>query len=213
MKEAILLGCIGNHADVIDILEKDYPEIRVIGILDDKESFQKQLVDGIPVLGKLDRAVEYKDTYFINTIAGYNSHRERAAIVQKTGIPEEKFLTIISSRASVASSAKISTGAIILPGVSIGGNALIGKFVFLFHGVTISHDTVIGDHSIIAANTGIAGGCCIGNEVYIGIGSALRDRTIIGNRALIGMGSVVVSDIPEGAQAYGNPAKVKGDRR
>lgn len=49
----------------------------------------------------------------------------------------------------------------------------------------------------------------IGRNVWIGGGAVILPGVTIGDDAVIGAGSVVTRDVPEGATAVGNPARVK----
>ncbi|MEJ8574606.1 sugar O-acetyltransferase [Microbaculum marinum] len=49
----------------------------------------------------------------------------------------------------------------------------------------------------------------IGADVWIGGGALILPGITIGDGALIGAGSVVTRDVPAGARAYGNPARVR----
>lgn len=49
----------------------------------------------------------------------------------------------------------------------------------------------------------------IGRNVWIGGGAIILPGVSIGDDALIGAGSVVTRDIPAGATAFGNPARVR----
>ena len=49
----------------------------------------------------------------------------------------------------------------------------------------------------------------IGRNVWIGGGAIILPGVNIGDDALIGAGSVVTHDVPAGAIAYGNPARVR----
>jgi acetyltransferase-like isoleucine patch superfamily enzyme len=48
----------------------------------------------------------------------------------------------------------------------------------------------------------------IGSKVWIGFNTTILKGVTIGDGAVVGMGSVVTSDIPAGALAAGNPAKI-----
>lgn len=48
----------------------------------------------------------------------------------------------------------------------------------------------------------------IGRNVWVGGGAIILPGVTIGDDALIGAGSVVTRDVPAGATAYGNPARV-----
>jgi acetyltransferase-like isoleucine patch superfamily enzyme len=91
---------------------------------------------------------------------------------------------------------------------------------------------VIGQHVMIAANCSFysydhgtdpgrpireqplqsGGPIIIGDEVWIGTGVIVLSGVQIGEGAVIGAGSVVTRDIPPGAIAVGNPAKVIKNR-
>ena len=49
----------------------------------------------------------------------------------------------------------------------------------------------------------------IGRNVWIGAGAIILPGISIGDDALIGAGSVVTRDVPAGATAFGNPARVR----
>jgi maltose O-acetyltransferase len=49
----------------------------------------------------------------------------------------------------------------------------------------------------------------IGRNVWIGGGAILLPGVTIGDDALIGAGSVVTRDVPAGATAFGNPARIR----
>ncbi len=83
----------------------------------------------------------------------------------------------------------------------------------------------IGDHSIIASGVRIVAHdaaikrltgytevrpVTIGSRCYIGAGAIVLPGTVIGDDAIIGAGSVVKGEIPSGAVAVGNPARVVG---
>jgi maltose O-acetyltransferase len=112
-----------------------------------------------------------------------------------------------------------------------GFNIRLGARVFLNFGcvildvveVTIGDGTQIGPAvQILAADhprrpeeraTGLEFGrpVRIGRNVWIGGGAILLPGVSIGDDALIGAGSVVTSDVPAGATAFGNPARVRRD--
>jgi maltose O-acetyltransferase len=50
----------------------------------------------------------------------------------------------------------------------------------------------------------------IGRNVWIGAGANILPGVTIGDDALIGAGSVVTRDVPSGAIAFGNPARLRG---
>jgi serine O-acetyltransferase len=80
-------------------------------------------------------------------------------------------------------------------------------------GIVIHRDAVLGNNVVILQNVTIGqrnndGHCVIGDNVLIGAGAIILGAVKIGDNAQIGAGAVVVHDIPEGATAVGNPARI-----
>lgn len=90
----------------------------------------------------------------------------------------------------------------------------IGYGLYIGHGgpIVISSYTTIGDNCNLSQFTTIGTntdkGAHIGNNVYIGPNVCIIGDVSIGDNVTIGAGSVVTKDIPEGATAVGNYAKV-----
>jgi maltose O-acetyltransferase len=125
-------------------------------------------------------------------------------------------------------------GAIVRPPLycDYGFNISLGAGVFLNYNcvvldvvrVSIGDRTQIGpavqilaaDHPRSAAEraTGLEFGrpIRIGRDVWIGGGAIILPGVSIGDEALIGAGSVVTRDVPAGAVAFGNPARVRTAR-
>ncbi len=127
--------------------------------------------------------------------------------------------------------AAVGDGAVIRPPFhcDYGFNISLGMGVFLNFNcvildvveVTIGDKTQIGpgvqiltaDHPRDAAGraSGLEFGrpVHIGGNVWIGGGTIILPGVTIGDDALIGAGSVVTHDVPVGATAFGNPARVR----
>lgn len=120
---------------------------------------------------------------------------------------------------------KVGTFVEIQKNAKIGKNCKISSHTFICEGVTIEDDVFIG-HNVTFINdkyprstttdgslqteadwvvipTVVKKGASIGSSVTILSG------VTIGEGAMIGAGSVVTKDIPNGAIAFGNPARVK----
>jgi putative colanic acid biosynthesis acetyltransferase WcaB len=101
-------------------------------------------------------------------------------------------------------------------GIELNYKARIGPGLRLYHGTAlVVHEAVVmGSHCILRHCTTLgmrreAADCpIIGNHVDIGSNSVLIGRITIGDHAVIGAGSVVLHDVPPGAVAAGNPAKI-----
>lgn len=125
----------------------------------------------------------------------------------------------------------VGKGAVIRPPLhcDYGFNIRLGDDVFLNFNcvildvvaVTIGDGTQIGpavqiyaaDHprDAIQRRAGLEFGrpVAIGRNVWIGGGAIILPGVTIGDDAIIGAGSVVTRDVPAGAAAVGNPARVR----
>jgi acetyltransferase-like isoleucine patch superfamily enzyme len=113
----------------------------------------------------------------------------------------------------------------------IWNNSTIDYGCVIGNNVKIHTNVYIGQFSIIEDEAFLAPGVCLANDLHpgcpkanecmkgpiikrgaqIGVNTCVLPRVTIGEYALIGAGSVVTRDIPAGAVAYGNPARVSNN--
>lgn len=87
--------------------------------------------------------------------------------------------------------------------VSIGAGTQIGPAVQI---LTADHPR---DAAERARGLEFGRPIAIGRDVWIGGGAIVLPSVSIGDGAVIGAGAVVTRDVPAGATAYGNPARVR----
>lgn len=83
-------------------------------------------------------------------------------------------------------------------GIEFGDNVQIGPHVTI---VTDNHD--FRNRYVLRCSKVV-----IGNNVWIGAGASIMPGVHIGDNAVIAGGAVVTKDVPAGAVAGGNPAKI-----
>ena len=83
--------------------------------------------------------------------------------------------------------------------IVIGPGTRIGRDLVIFNGVTLGNR--LGTH-------GENGMPQIGDRVLIGAGAKIIGPVTIGDDARIGAGAIVLIDVPAGATAAGNPARI-----
>src|SRR5262245_43336026 len=149
---------------------------------------------------------------FVNVIGSDRSYRLRPQIIARTGVPLDRFATLVHPQAGVSSRAKLGRGILINYGASVAGNVTIGDQVSIGPGCIIGHDSVIEPFTMLAPAAVVSGFCQVGEASYIGAGAMIRQNLRIGAGALVGMGAVVVKDVPPAAVVVGNPACPLGRR-
>ncbi|MGZ8994662.1 MAG: serine O-acetyltransferase [Burkholderiaceae bacterium] len=104
-------------------------------------------------------------------------------------------------------------------GIEIHPGAQVGRFVFIDHGmgIVIGETAVIGDGSTIYQGVTLGGTKTIrgtkrhptlGRDVIVGAGAKVLGGFSVGDRARIGPNAVVIKEVPPGATAVGNPARI-----
>ncbi|GLZ41868.1 DapH/DapD/GlmU-related protein [Actinokineospora sp. NBRC 105648] len=86
-------------------------------------------------------------------------------------------------------------------GVVLGAGAVVGADAFLCQRVTLGERLGAGRAPEYPT---------LGDGVFIGAGATLLGGVRVGHGARVGAGAVVLRDVPTGATAVGNPARVVG---
>jgi serine acetyltransferase len=107
-------------------------------------------------------------------------------LIFKAAIPPQ---AVLGKRITIAHQ---GVGLVVHPHVTVGDD------VRLFHGVTLGTTVPLSDPARIM----------IGDRVTIYPNCVIVGPRTIGSDAIIGAGSIVTKDIPAGAVAFGNPARV-----
>jgi sugar O-acyltransferase (sialic acid O-acetyltransferase NeuD family) len=212
MNKIIILGTGGNCIDILDCIDAINAtnaslNFRCVGFLDDDNSKWDRTYQRVKVLGGLARAPDFNDCFFVNGIGSPNNFWKKRAIIDKTNLELDKFLTLVHPRASIAKTAKLGAGTVVFPNVTITSNVCIGNHVIILPGSVVSHDDVIGDYTCIAGGASISGAVTIGESCYLGANCSIIGDVKIGKNSMIGMGSVVLADVPENSVVAGNPAR------
>jgi serine O-acetyltransferase len=105
-----------------------------------------------------------------------------------------------------------------LTGIEIHPGAVIGRKVFIDHGmgVVIGETAEIGDECTLYQGVTLGGTSLhqgkrhptLGRGVIVGAGAKVLGPFTVGDGAKIGSNAVVVREVPAGATAVGNPARV-----
>ncbi len=212
MKRLIILGTGGNCLDILDAAlalnrAAGGATYDCVGFLDDQTALRGSNICGLPVLGSLADAARFTDCVFVNGIGSPRNFQRKADILETTGLPPDRFETIVHPQASVSSLARLGRGCALLAGAMVGARAELGDHVVVLQGAIISHDCRLGDCASVASGACLAGGVEVQDHCYIGANASVRGGVVLGRGCLVGMGSVVLENVAPNAVVVGNPAR------
>jgi sugar O-acyltransferase (sialic acid O-acetyltransferase NeuD family) len=215
MKNTIILGGgYGCHEilPLISAINSVENEMNIAGILDDNTAIHGSTIQGIEVIGSLERWHEFDErTMFIMAIGTYSNLLLRRNIVNRLNIPKDRFASLIHPKAEIMiPEIQIGPGSIIHANVAIHPLCVIGDFVVISAGTIIGVKNIIGSYALLAAGITTATNITIGSSAFIGAGVTISPNIDIGCAAMVALGSVVFRNVENGYKVIGNPAKPYG---
>ena len=120
-----------------------------------------------------------------------------------------EFASITHPTAVVSPKSSVGIGTVIMQGAIVQSGAKIGKHCILNTGASVDHECVIEDFVHVSPQATLCGNVHVGEGAWIGAAAVVIPGVKIGKWSTIGAGSVVVSDVPDGAVAYGNPCRIR----
>jgi sugar O-acyltransferase (sialic acid O-acetyltransferase NeuD family) len=205
-RRAAIWGASGHALVVADILRLSGYE--VLGYLDNLAPERRgEPFGGATVLGGSEQLAALRGAGVHLMAMGVGHNAARLALARQVREAGLTLLTAVHPRAILASDAGLGEGTVVAAGAVINPACRIGACVIINTAASVDHECRIGDGAHIAPGAHLAGLVEVGDGAFVGIGAAVKDRVRIGANALIGAGAVVLRDVPEGAVAYGNPAR------
>ena len=189
-----LYGASGHAKVIIDTLIAS--GVKIEELFDDDLSINELM--NIPVKHDWNR-----ESPVIISIGNNLSRKQIAEKLQCS------FGTAVHPSAVVSPSAIIGEGSVLMQSAIVQSCARIGRHCILNTGASIDHECVIEDYVHVSPQATLCGNVHVGEGAWIGAAAVVIPGVRIGKWSTIGAGSVVVSDIPDGAVAYGNPCRVK----
>lgn len=211
-RKVVILGGLGNATVVAAAIEHARrtggTDLEVAGFLNDREE-PGTVLDMFPVVGRTTDAKRFLDEgyWFINTILRIDGNRERIAMFESLGIPDDRLASFVHPMAYVAPTVQLGPGTIIMPQVAMSPGTKLGKGCIMMAGATMGHDNEVGEFCHIAAQACVGSYLKIGKGVHIGFNATIHENLTIGDNATLGMGAVLKHNIGDNEIWIGNPAR------
>ncbi|MFZ4517976.1 MAG: acetyltransferase [Microthrixaceae bacterium] len=205
----LVVGAGGFAREAIEVVRAlgPRPTWEVRGILDDDPALGGATVGGVPVLGPTSVLADHPDARVVVCVGNPRSFTGRAVLVERFGLPEDRYATLVHPAATVPSRCRPGPGSVVLAGAVFTAEVRVGCHVAVMPSVVLTHDVSVGDFATFASGVLVGGGVTVGTGAYLGAGAVIREGVNIGEWAMVGAGSVVLRDIPPGEVWVGNPAR------
>ena len=139
---------------------------------------------------------------------GIGNNDARAAVYHRLKENGTKVTTLVHPSATIARTARIGEGTVVMANAVINPDALIERGCIINSASVIEHDNVIDQFVHVSPGAHLAGNVTVNEFSHIGIGACAIQGIRIGSHCTIGAGSTVLGDIPDNSTAVGCPAKV-----
>ena len=211
LREIVFWGASGQAKVLFEaIIEMD---VRVVALVDNR--LLSSPIAGVPVLAGaagLDDWLDARsreaqaDLYFSIAVGGARG-QDRQQLFTDLLNRKLRPMTIVHSRAFVASNAVLGLGSQILAQSAVAAEATLGRSVIVNTAASVDHECVIHDYAHLAPGARLGGEVEVGPGAFIGMGALVLPRIKIGAFAIVGAGAVVTRDVPDGAIVVGSPAR------
>lgn len=197
-EKVVIIGAGGHGKVVADIALRSGAQ--VLGFLDDS---REGSVCGIPVLGKTEDYVNYKDAAFVLAVGSAAVRRRLAESM--AGV---RWYTAVHPAAVISGlDVTVGEGSVVMANAVVNPGTVIGKHCIINTASVVEHDCVVGDFAHISVGAKLGGTVTVGESTWVGIGAAVKNNVSICPGCMIGAGAVVVKDIDQPGTYMGVPAR------
>ena len=148
-RKVAILGGTGNAAVIAAAIEHarrmNATDLEVAGFLNDRAQVG-EYIDMFPVIGRTGDAQRLlaEGYWFINAILRIDGNRERIAMFESLGIPDDRLASFVHPMAYVAPSVQLGPGTVVMPQVAMSPGTRLGKGSIMMVGATMGHDNEVG---------------------------------------------------------------------
>ncbi|MEM1156937.1 MAG: acetyltransferase [Verrucomicrobiota bacterium] len=206
MKPLLIVGTEDHAQVIIDLCRCLHLEVKGVVSLSKQESASE--IAGVPVLGD-DLVLKDNSSEEVDLASGIGSVKvgqKREVLFNRYKKEGYEFRTLVHPMASVAQTAVIGEGAVVMAGSVVQAGATVGNNVILNTSSSVDHHCRIGDHVHIAPGSVISGRVQIGAGTFIGAGACVIQGVEIGRGCQVAAGAVVVAPVFDGSRVLGVPA-------
>ena len=212
-KNLVIVGAGGFGREVQWLIERINSERKdtadgwnLLGYIDD--GLEKgTMVDGLPVLGKIDDLRGSRQEICAACAIGRASvrHRVISLLMENEKI---SFPNLIDPSVKMSGRVKMGKGNILCAGTILTVDIEMGDFNLLNLDCTVGHDVKLASFVTVYPSVNISGNVTVEEVCELGTGTQILQGKRIGRGTTVGAGAVVIEDLPGECVAVGVPAAV-----
>lgn len=212
MQDIILYPFSGTTREAVSLIQAindaaPEPVWNILGFCDENLALEGITYRTYPILGDHRALKQYPDAKILVCPNQSNNCRTRHIEINKLGIPQTQFATLVHPSAQLGHESRIGFNTMVMGGVHLTNEVTVGHHSLILPNTVIGHEAHIGDYALVGANVSISGGVTIEENCYIGSGSQFLQGVTIRRGTIVGMGSVVLYSSEENSTLAGNPAR------
>jgi sugar O-acyltransferase (sialic acid O-acetyltransferase NeuD family) len=138
---------------------------------------------------------------------GIGDNPVRARIFDKVQAAGFSVPVMIHGRATVAPTATLMDGTVVMAGAVVNPDARVGVGAILNTGSVVEHDCELGRFVHLSPNSALGGAAHVGDFSHVGLGGVVLPGIRVGAGVRVGAGAAVIRDVPDGLTVVGVPAR------
>jgi sugar O-acyltransferase (sialic acid O-acetyltransferase NeuD family) len=205
--DVVILGAGGHGRVVLDIIQQAKKH-KPVGFLDNNTALHGRRMDGLTVLGGLERLQELKEHGISAAIIAIGDNGVRRAMANILEENSFQLVNAIHPSAQLAGSVTVGKGVVIAAGALVCAHCQIGDYAILNTGCIVDHESMIGTATHVCPGVRLAGHVTVESGAFLGIGATVVQNIRVGFEAVVGAGSVVIQNVDPMTTVVGVPARV-----
>ncbi len=196
-RRLVVIGAGLGATQVLDILLNDEGRQAVAVVDDDRERFG-DVVEGVPVVGGIDRALALfaEGAFDAAVISISTSVPARTRLRERCGQAGLPLVNVIDRTARIASGVQMGTGNVICANCHFGVGTVVGDNNFISAYNSFDHHSELGSDISTGPGCMTSGLVKLGDRCRLGTGVFIEPHVTVGAGAQIASGAVIVGSVP-----------------
>lgn len=210
----VIVGAGGHAICLIDLVQV-HPACSLVGVVSDRPPEDDADLLGAEYLGSVDKLDDLVRAGGVDGVAiGIGDNFVRASVGERlrAAHPELAFPALVHPSASVAPSASVSDGAVVLANSMVGPLARLEEWSLLIGSCTLHHHSRLGPGASVGPGAHVGGDATIGDGAVVGLGASVTHGSVLGDHSVLGAGAMLHGELPDHVVAWGVPARVRRTR-